>query len=165
MNMPKNVDLNLSAFKSFDDIRPIHVEYLRSLIKHIRKTDDDFRWLSCVPCKNEQGKIKQYRWVNIKARESDGSDSKLLEEVNAFWHKHAVAAIKGLERKQKRMRMLAEMTEEQHKRDMYLMEAYWKYESQVGIYCGNKNTVDDIIASLRSEGRLEKLSAKHYTQL
>jgi hypothetical protein len=70
------------------------------------------------PCKDERGKIKQYKYVNIKARESDGSDSKLLEEVNAFWHKHSVAAIEGLERNQKRKHMLTEMTEEQLKRVM-----------------------------------------------
>jgi hypothetical protein len=147
-----------SSLKEFE---PRYNMYIRRLIKHVRKTNDDFRWLSCVPCKDERGKIKAYKYVNIKARESDGSDSRFLEEVNAFWHKHALGSIAGLERVHKRLQMLSQMTEEQHERSMDLMKAYWKYEEYVSTCCDNKDTVDDMITSLRSEGRLEKLPVKH----
>jgi hypothetical protein len=153
--------LDPSSCNSLGCYSPIYDMYIRRLIKHVRKTDDDFRWLSCVPCKDDRGKIKQYRYVNIKARESDGSDSKLLEEVNEFWHKHALGSIAGLEQQHKRLQYLAQMTEEQHKRSMDLYWDYREYEDYVDDCCSNKNTVDDMITSLRSEGRLDELPVKH----
>lgn len=110
-----------------------------------------------IKIKNEQGKIKKYKYVNIKARESDGSDSKLLEEVNAFWHKHVIGAIEGLERKQKRLHMIVQMTEEQHERSIKLLQGYWKYEEKVKWDYSNKKGIDEIVATLKTEARLEKL--------
>jgi hypothetical protein len=90
-------------------------KYLARVIKRLQKTDE-FRWLSLVPCKNESGKIKEYRYVNVKPGEVGSYGYNLLSEVNAFWHKHAVGSLKGLERKQERLQHIAEMSEEEIER-------------------------------------------------
>ena len=70
-------------------------KYLRSVIRQIRESNDDFRWLSCVPYKDEKGKIKDYVYVNIKASTQEGEE--LLSEVNEFWLKHIQATYDGLQ--------------------------------------------------------------------
>jgi hypothetical protein len=103
--------------------------YLRRVIKQLRKTDDDFRWLSVLPVKRneivvvvddkttatattEAGKRKkkkvrpylEYRYINIKASET----LELLEKVNKIWLKHAEAILKGLEERERILRLLNE---------------------------------------------------------
>jgi hypothetical protein len=72
------------------------------MIKRVRKTDDEFRWLSIMPVKrNEVNKTTgkkvrpylEYRYINIKASETP----ELLEQVNGIWRRHTEACIKGLE--------------------------------------------------------------------
>ena len=52
------------GFETLDHVyRDKYHLYTRRLIKHLRKTDDAFRWLFPVPCKDNKGKIKEYRYV------------------------------------------------------------------------------------------------------
>ena len=136
---------------------PRYFKYMRNLVKHVRKTDDDFRWLSPIPCRDERGKIKEYRYVNIKARNPDGSDSKLLEEVNEFWSKRIHAQIEASERKIKKLEMLAKMTEEQHEKELKLYHASYDYERSVLDFC-EKKKMNELIGELKAEGKLPKLS-------
>jgi hypothetical protein len=66
----------------------------------VAQKKDEFRWLSLVPCKDERGKIKEYRYVNIRVGEYGSYGYNLLTEVNAFWHKHAQGSLRGLEKAQ-----------------------------------------------------------------
>ena len=45
-------------------------KYLRSVIRQIRESNDDSSWLSCVPYKDEKGKIKDYVYVQHKDEHS-----------------------------------------------------------------------------------------------
>jgi|SRR6266487_6797285 len=66
------------------------VLYLKRMIKHVRKTDDSFRWLSVLPVKRNEidkttgKKVRPYlayKYININATKSP----ELLEQVNAIW--------------------------------------------------------------------------------
>jgi hypothetical protein len=90
------------------------IRYLRRMIKHVRKTDDSFRWLSIMPVKrnevnkNDGKKVRpylEYKYININATKTP----ELLEQVNAFWFKHNQACMKGLEKKKKRLEALEKM--------------------------------------------------------
>lgn len=135
--------------------------YTRRLIKQLRKTDDDFRWLSLVPCKNEKGKIKEYRYVNIKTKNSYGEE--LLTEVNAFWSKHSKGTQKGFEDAMKRIEFLSQIPAEEIKRSIKHLSVETEYENRIfgiigkGIHYrnysyppSNKN-IDNIIDELKSE--------------
>jgi hypothetical protein len=73
------------------------VLYLRRMIKHVRKTDDSFRWLSILPVKRNEidkygRKVRpylEYKYININATKSP----ELLEQVNAIWAKHDVFCV------------------------------------------------------------------------
>lgn len=131
--------------------------YTRRMIKHLRRTDDGFRWLSPVPCKDERGKIKEYRYVNIKARNPDGSDNQFLTGVNAFWLKRAESRIKGIERIRNRLKMISQMTEEEFNKKRTLFLASLEYENGILDCCSDKN-IDEMIGQLKVEGNLPKLS-------
>jgi hypothetical protein len=84
------------------------------VIKRLGRTDDDFRWLSRVPCKDDRGKIKEYRIVNIKPGEVGSYGYNLLTEVNDFWLKHKDGTIRGLERARRCVQQAAYITEKEH---------------------------------------------------
>jgi hypothetical protein len=83
------------------------VIYLRRMIKQVRKTDDEFRWLSILPVKRNQvdkygKKVRsylEYKYINIKASKTP----ELLEQVNEIWRKHAESCIRGIERKRQKL--------------------------------------------------------------
>jgi hypothetical protein len=92
----------LAAIAYKDDRAYGKIRYLRRMIKQVRKTDDEFRWLSIMPVKRSEvdkitgKKIRpylEYRYINIKASKTP----ELLEQVNEIWGKHAEACIKGLD--------------------------------------------------------------------
>ena len=64
------------------------IRYLRRMIEKIRKTDDEFRWLSILPVKRNEvdkygKKVRpylEYKYINIKASKTP----ELLEQVNAI---------------------------------------------------------------------------------
>jgi hypothetical protein len=88
--------------------------YTRRLIKHLRKTDDAFRWLSPVPCKDQRGKIKEYKYVNIKPGKVGSYGYNLLTEANDFWNKHKEGTLRGLERTRRRIRQILYISEQEH---------------------------------------------------
>src|SRR5919197_741665 len=67
------------------------VKYLKNIMRHLRRTDDDFRWLSLsMPIKLENAKkppFVEYRYINIKASQTP----ELLEQINAYWYKREMA--------------------------------------------------------------------------
>jgi hypothetical protein len=89
--------------------------YTRNLIKHLRKTDDAFRHLLPVPCKDQRGKIKEYRYVNIEPGEFESYGYNLLTEVTDFWQKHAKSTLRGLERSRRRILQIAYTSEHENK--------------------------------------------------
>ena len=54
-------------------------------VRRLQKKDE-IRWLSLVPCKDKTtGRVKEFRYVNIKVGEYGSCGYNLLTEVNAFW--------------------------------------------------------------------------------
>jgi hypothetical protein len=85
----------------YEDYYKIH--YLKRMIKQIRKTDDEFRWLSVLsPIKvyktyssgYRARPYVEYRYLNIKASKTP----ELLSKVNAYWFKRDTAVVQGLRR-------------------------------------------------------------------
>lgn len=84
----------------YDPLYRTKVSYLKKMIKQVKKTDDDFRWLSVLPIKkrrNEEvnpikittaenkisGSYIEYRYINVKASKTP----ELLEQINEIWRK------------------------------------------------------------------------------
>src|SRR5215469_3085082 len=86
-----------SEFRRRSGIYRDSTKYLKRIMKEVRKTDDDFRWLSAsMPIRTNKidkttGKKTppyiEYRYVNIKASETP----ELLSEINAYRAKHLKA--------------------------------------------------------------------------
>jgi hypothetical protein len=68
----------------------------QQIIKNLRK-DDEFRWLLPMPY-IENGKIKEYRYVNIK-----GTDTELLDLALGYREKQKQRTLAGLENAIKRL--------------------------------------------------------------
>ena len=88
------------------------IQYLRRMIKQVRKTDDEFKWLSIMPVKRNQvdkygKKVRpylEYRYINIKASETP----ELLEKANEIQLKHIEGCKAGLKRMNQRIREFEE---------------------------------------------------------
>jgi hypothetical protein len=142
------------------------VRYLKRMIKHVRKTDDDFRWLSIMPVKRNEvdkttgKKVKPYlayKYVNINATKTP----ELLEQVNAIWTKHAESCLKGLDKKIKRIEAIKQMTStpegqarQRKARDdrLAFIELCLMRDSHL-VSTDNKN-IDRMVGELKEEGRL-----------
>jgi hypothetical protein len=82
------------------------VSYLKQIIKRVKKTDNEFRWLSVLPVKRNEvdpvtgKKVKpyvEYRYINVKTSKTP----ELLEQINEIWEKRAESQIKTLEKNNK----------------------------------------------------------------
>jgi hypothetical protein len=137
------------------------VRYLRRMIKQVRKTDDEVRWLSILSVKRNQvdkygKKVRpylEYRYINIKASQTP----ELLDEVNKFWERHKQACVKGWEKKIQRIQTIAQRlsTREGQREHMNKMEAHVeKIEIEYDLNSRYTTDVDKSITELKKEGRL-----------
>jgi hypothetical protein len=138
--------------------------YLRRMMKQVRKTDDDFRWLSIMPVKrNEVNKTTgkkvrpylEYRYINIKALETP----ELLDQVNKIWLKHAKGCFRGLQKKQQILRDIAEKNstpEGQRQYNMMQDVAVNSILLEVDFLRGRNGNVeiDKMVSELKRKGRL-----------
>jgi hypothetical protein len=137
--------------------------YLRRMIKQVRKTDDDFRWLSIMPVKrNEVNKTTgkkvrpylEYRYINIKASETP----ELLEQVHQIWLKHTKGVLRGLEKTRQRLRAIAEMTSTPEGRRLQEMNTKALIDSiELKMkFLSRKNhiPIDKMVEELKQENRL-----------
>jgi hypothetical protein len=155
----------LEAIAYKDDSAYGKIKYLRRMIKQVRKTDDEFRWLSILPVKRNQvdkygKKVRpylEYKYINIIASQSP----ELLEQVNAIWAKHAEGCLKGIEAKQKRLKAILERisTPEGQREHMIGKEALLK---EIDFKLDEKTQVDKIISELKDEGKLPRQYRTNY---
>jgi hypothetical protein len=151
------------------------IRYLRRMIKQVRKTDDEFRWLSILPVKrNEVDKTTgkkvrpylEYKYINIKASRTH----ELLERVNAIWLKHLQACNNGLESKLQRLQAILERitTKEGQREHMIAIKAL-STEIKCKITYLNVHdeakTLDKVISELKDEGRIPRQYRTNYTDI
>jgi hypothetical protein len=164
----------LAAIAYNDDTVYGKCNYLKYMIKQLRKTDDEFRWLSILPVKRNQvdryrKKVRpylEYKYINIKASETP----ELLEQVNEIWAKHAQGCIKGLEEKNKRLDRIIERTstkEGQREHMIAIKSLNTEIECKV-TYLNtrdNAKTLDKIISELKDEDRLPRKYRPNYSNI
>jgi hypothetical protein len=114
------------------------------------------------PYRDERGKIKQDRYVNIKPNDSYGEQ--LLEEVNAFWLKHAQGSLSGLEHSKTRLERIAEIPEEAIQKSLDQHVAFIKYEVLVH-KCSNDKAINRMVAELKKAGKLPESYKPNHRQL
>jgi hypothetical protein len=165
----------LAAIAYKDDRVYGKIRYLKRMIKQVRKTDDEFRWLSIMPVKrNEINKTTgkkvrpylEYRYINIKASETPD----LLEQVNGIWRRHVEACIKGLERKEQRLRAIADRTStKEGQREHMIATESLSTEIECKITYLNihdkAKTLDKVISELKDEGRLPRQYRTNYSDI
>jgi hypothetical protein len=156
------------------------IAYLRRLIKQVRKTDDEFRWLSVLPpikrnetysdkygnsIKNKVRPYVEYKYLNIKASQTP----ELLEETNRYWRKRKLVIRQGLEDMNKRLRGIAEMmSTPEGQREYETGRAVVLEENEfIQFYLDNRDTaqINKIIDELKQEGRLPKQYKPNYDNI
>ena len=62
-------------------------KHIERTVKRLQKKDE-FRWLSLVPIKDKAtGRVKEFKYVNIKVGAYGSDGYKLLDEVHDFWER------------------------------------------------------------------------------
>jgi hypothetical protein len=126
----------------YDPLYRAKVSYLKKIIKQVKKTDDDFRWLSVLPVKkiseevdhpitittrnNKINSYIEYIYINVKA-----SKTELLEHINEIWRKRMLKQAKTYTKRANLLesvfeQMEREEKEEEEKRKAELLK--WKEE-------------------------------------
>jgi hypothetical protein len=147
------------------------IKYLRRTIRQVRKTDDEFRWLSTMPVKRNQinkqtgKKVRpylEYRYINIKASQTP----ELLEQINEYWSKRLDAIDQGLKKKIHRLEAIEQATstpegERQHSLAQDALTVFkdleYTFLTPDRKYKDGKNTypqIDKMVAELKRDGRL-----------
>lgn len=145
--------------------------YLRRMMRKIRKTDDDFRWLSIMPVKrNEVNKTTgkkvrpylEYRYINIKASETP----ELLDQVNKIWLKHIEGVLRGIRRKQLKIRAIAEMTSTPEGRRLQEMNMKAFIDSiELTMKFLNNVQIGKMVEELKKENRLPQGYKTNYNYI